>query len=340
MLRPAPAQSAVHRTGLRAAADSTPRNSSIENGVLVKHVSLRGDAQLASASLPAQSPSGGVPAATRLSLSEMTTYRWSFAEDVLAYQRAGIGAVGVWRPKLSQFGDERGVELIVDCGMSVSSLSWAGGFTGSHGHSFQESVDDARDAIEVAAALGSGCLVLVSGARAGHTLNHARRLLLDALQLLVEPAAALGVQLALQPVHPRLAGECSFLTSLDDTLEVIDRCGSDAVSLAFNVYHLWHEPRLIERIPAVAPLVSIVQLSDWRAGSQSEHDRCLPGDGEVPLDDVVAAFSAADYRGYFELEIWSEELWNSNYEQVVQECQSRFAAHCCRQNGDRDTVTF
>ena len=81
-----------------------------------------------------------------LSVNEMTTYRWSFEEDVTRYRDAGIEAIGVWRQKLADFGEERGLELLAHSGLKVSNLLWAGGFTGSDGHSYQEGLADAREA--------------------------------------------------------------------------------------------------------------------------------------------------------------------------------------------------
>src|SRR5262245_62293382 len=46
----------------------------------------------------------------RLSMNEMTTFRWSFEEDVAQYAAAGFSALGVWRQKLSDFGEETGIE--------------------------------------------------------------------------------------------------------------------------------------------------------------------------------------------------------------------------------------
>ena len=111
-----------------------------------------------------------------LSLNETTTFRWSFEDDVAHYAAAGIQAIGVWRQKLSDCGQERALELIRQHHLKVSHLFWAGGFTGSEGHSYRESMADTAEALRTAAALGAGCLVVCSGARAGHTFNHARRL--------------------------------------------------------------------------------------------------------------------------------------------------------------------
>lgn len=275
-------------------------------------------------------------------MSEMTTYRWSFAEDVAEYGRAGIGAIGVWRPKLTEFGEERGVELIRDSGLSVSSLSWAGGFTGSNGHSFRESADDAADAIRLAGAMHADCVVIVSGSRAGHTARHARRLLVEALDELGGLADRHGVWLAVQPIHRLFAREWSFLTTIDETLDAIDRCDSDRVRMAFNVYHLWQEPRLLERIPEIAGLLGLVQLSDWRDPPRSEHDRCLPGEGHIPLAEIVTALSEAGYSGFYELDIWSETLWNSDYHEVLETCASRFRSLCSlpAQHSETDADTI
>ena len=88
-----------------------------------------------------------------LSMNETTTYRWSFEEDVRQYAAAGYQAIGVWRQKLADFGEEKGIELLRESGLAVSSLLWAGGFTCSDGSTHRESVEDARESIRLAAAM-------------------------------------------------------------------------------------------------------------------------------------------------------------------------------------------
>ena len=57
-----------------------------------------------------------------LSMNEMTTYRWSFEEDVQHYSAAGIEAIGVWRQKLADYGEEKGIELLSETGRGNRSL--------------------------------------------------------------------------------------------------------------------------------------------------------------------------------------------------------------------------
>src|SRR3954470_14471410 len=104
----------------------------------------------------------------RLAISELTTFRWSFEKDIEQYQAAGISAIGVWRQKLADVGDEKGAEMLAQAKLAASSLQWAGGFTGSDGRSHEESLADARQAIATAAALRCRSLIIHSGARGVH----------------------------------------------------------------------------------------------------------------------------------------------------------------------------
>ena len=259
-----------------------------------------------------------------ISMNELTTYRWSFEEDVQRYAAAGLDAIGVWRQKLSDFGEEKGAELLAEHRLRVSSLNWAGGFTGSEGRSFKESVDDAREALRTARLLKSPCVIVYTGARAGHTHKHARRLLRTALAELAEPAAQMGVDLAIEPMHAGCAAEWTFLTSLDESLALLDELDSPAVKLVFDCYHLGHEPSIVQRIADLAPRTAIVQLGDARRPPSGEQDRCPLGEGCLPLADIVAEFQRAGYRGDFDIELLGEEIEVSDYGALI--AQSHRAA--------------
>lgn len=253
----------------------------------------------------------------RISVNELTTYRWTLEEDVQNYVKAGIQALGVWREKLTDFGEERGIELLRDHGLRVSSLLWAGGFTGSDGRSYKDSVQDAREAIRLAGALEAKCLVVYSGGRGLHTYNHARRLLCGALKDLLPLAEEFGVDLAIEPMHAGCAGNWTFLTSLDQALELIQSVGSPRVKLAFDSYHLAHETQIIDRIGDIAPLTAIVQLGDGRSAPCGEQNRCPLGEGNLPLEAVVREFCRHGYDGYFDVELMGEDIETTDYHELL-----------------------
>ncbi len=258
----------------------------------------------------------------KMSMNEVTTFRWSFEEDVIAYSKAGADAIGVWRPKIAEFGEERAVELLQEYQLPVASLSWAGGFTGTHGYCFRELIDDARDAILLAGKLHASCLVLNSGGRSGHTANHARRLLCEALVHLGDLAAEQQVELALQPGRPLLSDEWSFLNSLNEVMDVVDACDHPYVGMAFDAFHLAEDEQLVSRIGEVLPYVTTVQLSDVGSSPKTLTEQVMLGEGQLPLAAIVEAFDRGGYDGYYDVGIWSDRLWQSDYVGVIERCRT------------------
>jgi len=253
-----------------------------------------------------------------LSINEMTTYRWSFEEDVTRYQAAGIQAIGVWRQKLADFGEEKGVELLAASGLQVSNLLWAGGFTGSDGHSYQEGLTDAKEALHLAAALRTSHLVVHSGARNGHTQNHARRIFVSALGELLPLAEQLKIVLDIEPMHVGCAEGWTVLTSLDDAMSVIRKFNSPYLRLAFDTYHMGHDPQVVEQIAQIVPYIGIVHLADSKCPPDREQNRRQMGDGILPLPCIVKALRQGGYDGYYDVELIGEDIESCDYRELLE----------------------
>jgi len=253
----------------------------------------------------------------RLAVSELTTFRWSFEEDVAQYLAAGIRAIGVWRQKLADLGEGKGAQLLSESGIHVSSLQWAGGFTGCDGHSFEESLADARQAISTGAEIRAGCLIIHSGARGVHTHKHARRLFRQALDKLLPVAEERGVILAVEPMKGDCGGEFTFLNCLDETHDLVSTHPSPALGIALDVYHWGHQPEFIDRLPQLAPKLALVQLGDGHKPPSGEPNRCQLGDGTIPLRQIVRGLISAGYNGCFEVELMGEEIEAVDYRDVL-----------------------
>lgn len=259
-----------------------------------------------------------------LSINEMTTYRWSFEEDVTRYQSAGIEAIGVWRQKLADYGEQKGIKLLEHAGLKVSNLLWAGGFTGSDGHSYDESLDDAREAVELAGALSADCLVVYSGGRNGHTQNHARRLFATALEELLPLAERADVALAVEPMHSGCADEWTLLTTLDEAMTLIRGLDSPQLRLVFDTYHLGYDPRVVDAIAEVAPHIGVVHLGDGRCPPDREQNRYCLGEGTLPLAEIMATLKQVGYSGYYDVELMGEAIENCDYQQLLDRSKATF----------------
>ena len=260
----------------------------------------------------------------RLAMNETTTFGWQLDQEVEAFLKAGIHAMGVWREKLSDFGTEKGIELLADSGIAVSSLMWAGGFTGDV-RTHQESIDDAVEAVHLAASLHADCLIVYSGPQAGHIRRQAERLVDSALQAILPVAESEGVVIALEPVHQAVAVQWSFWNHLQQILDVLRRFDSKHLRMVFDTYHLMNEPRLIERIGEVVDLIALVQLSDARQPPRDEQNRCPLGDGCMPLHDIVAELLRTGYAGFFEVELHGEDCEALDNNELIQRSIEAFA---------------
>ncbi|MCA9239956.1 MAG: sugar phosphate isomerase/epimerase, partial [Planctomycetales bacterium] len=243
----------------------------------------------------------------RLSCSQLSTFRWSFEEDLYYYKLSGFEAIGLWRRKLLDFGLERAIELLAESGLTVSNLTWAGGFTGVDGRSFQESVHDARGALHLASAVGAQCLLVYAGGRNCHTLRHAQRLLCTALDELLPLAEQLNVPLAIKPTHPACSGEWSFLTTLEDTARVLESRPSRCLKMAFDTYHFPLHGEGLRVLEQLIPHIALVQLADAHTPHGIDLDRCPLGEGEVPVTQLVHALLRFGYDEYFDAELMGQD---------------------------------
>lgn len=256
----------------------------------------------------------------RISINELTTYGWSFREDVHQYVASGIPAMGVWRQKLADFGDEKGVRLLVESGIAVSNLFWAGGFTGTDGRSFSDSLDDALEAIQLANCMDASCLVFFTGSQGGHTSNHAWRLAKEAFVELSQVAEALQVTLAVEPMHVNCANKWTFMTELEDAHRMIDQVRSEQLKLVFDTFHFGHVD--LQRLEAMVDRIALVYLGDRREPPSHEQNRCLLGDGEVPLSEIVGALTAGGYEGYFDVKLRGRDVEQHTYDDILKHSKS------------------
>lgn len=260
-----------------------------------------------------------MPAFCTLSINELTTYRWTLDEDVFYAQRAGFDAIGLWRRKVSDFGESRAIELIQDSNLAVSSLSYAGGFTGRDGRTLDDSIRDGLAAVGAAARLNAGCLVVVAGGANGHIRPHRNRLFRQALDEMVMAAEVAGVTLALKPMHKACAGDWTFQNSLTEALDFVDRYNSPQLKLVYDLYHF---PQLVDDLTLVADLVprlALVQLGDARVPHSAEQERCRLGQGCLRVWETIAALQFAGYTGAFDVELMGAEIEVADYEELLAE---------------------
>ena len=251
--------------------------------------------------------------ALRIAVSQIATLRWDLGEELCHYTEHGFDAISLWRPKISDVSLSDARQLLASSGVRVSSLQWPGGFTGSEGHTFRESLEDACEAIDVAEQLQCPLIVLHPGGRAGHTLSHARRLIRLAIEELAPVAESAGVALAIKPAKDG----ASFLTNLNESVDLVHASGFTNVGLAIDLWTFSEELLLMENVRPVIEQTKVVSVADRTSNMSLEHERLPPGAGELPLLPLLSLLVESGFRGDIEFDPIGETVAAMGYEQLL-----------------------
>jgi sugar phosphate isomerase/epimerase len=95
--------------------------------------------------------------------------------------------------------------------------------------------------------------------------------------------------------------------------------------MVLDTYHVGQNRELVERAAEIAPHVAIVQLGDARRPPDGEQNRCLLGDGVLPLRDIVTALESAGYHGFYDVELHGEEIETADYHSLLDHAKQAFA---------------
>ncbi|MFZ2106853.1 MAG: hypothetical protein WAV18_16025 [Roseiarcus sp.] len=49
-----------------------------------------------------------------------------------------------------------------------------------------------------------------------------------------------------------------------------------------------------------------------------------PGEGILPLVEILRALDEIRYRGFYDVEIFSEDVWRSDYDVTLRKCRAFF----------------
>jgi len=265
---------------------------------------------------------------SRISLNQITTNRWTLAEAVDGCARNGIGWIGLWRDKVADCGLDKSARLVRDAGLRVSSLCRGGFFPARGTDALRARREDNRRAVDEAAALDTAVLVLVCGPPLDRDLDGARDQVAEGIADLVPYAAAAGVRLAIEPLHPMFAGDRSVIVTLAQATTLAERFPTDRVGVVVDAYHVWWDPDLRGQVSRAAGRIAGYHVSDWLAPPPDMLlGRGMMGDGLIDLRALRGAVEAAGYEGPIEVEIFNRSIWDAPGDEVLALIKERSLAH-------------
>ena len=252
---------------------------------------------------------------------------WSPEQVIEGCAQRGFGGITFWRRELGARAYEIG-QQVKAAGMQVTGLCRTPYITG------RESGTDSeiKDSIEMAAALGTDVLTIVTGGTEPQTKGvlESQKRLADRLAGMCAFAAEHHVKLALEPLNPMFGGNRTCIMSVRDALTVCDLIGADNVGIAVDVYHVWWDSDLEHSLADASGRILGYHLCDWL--EETSHmllDRGMMGDGVADLKSIRKWVEQAGYLGQCEVEIFSaENWWKRPPEEVLDMLVERFRTEC------------
>jgi sugar phosphate isomerase/epimerase len=154
-------------------------------------------------------------------------------------------------------------------------------------------------------------------------LSSARQHIQDCIAEVLPEARKAGVPLAIEPLHPMQVTRAAVNT-LEQALDMCDALG-DGVGVAVDVYHVWWDPKLAQQISRAGKRILGYHICDWLPATRDLfNDRGMMGDGVIDLPLIRSWVEAAGYRGFQEVEIFSElDWWKRDPDEVLRICKQR-----------------
>jgi sugar phosphate isomerase/epimerase len=274
----------------------------------------------------------------RLAMSEVTTFNWSIDDDIAAYARHRFPGVELWLNKVARNGapydtlpageiDDYAIGVLVRAldaaGLRAASVVCAGGLTASDEATRRERVSHLRFTVRFAAAVGAGCVLVVPGDLEGAGRAQAIERAASALGEALPDAHRHGVDLSIEPLRPV---HTDFVNTLPQAMDLVAAVDDPRCGICLDTFQVWRgaeeRDKVLGEVRDAGPRTQIVQVADSRVEPRSREDRLVPGEGVIPLEAMLAVLFATGYEGWLAVEIMSEELWASDYDDLLARCRA------------------
>jgi sugar phosphate isomerase/epimerase len=246
----------------------------------------------------------------------------TFADDVAACAAAGFPALEVWLTKLETHLETATAAetraLLAQSGVRLAAGAYQGGLLLSQGEARRAHFDHFRRRLELCEALAIPVVLLAPDFRQKVQPQDLQRAVVSLTQA-AQWAAGFGVRLALE----FRAGD-AFCTNLETAVQLVAACGEPNVGVNLDVVHFHTGPSKFDDLELLtADNLAFVQVADLAAVPRelaTDADRILPGDGDLPLEKLVAHLRARGYRGDVSVELMNPTLWQIKPSHLAQLC--------------------
>lgn len=251
----------------------------------------------------------------RLSVNSLSSYSWTFAQELALWRDLGIGWAGVIGAKLGDDADA-GLAQMTAAGIGISTVI-APGFDLAAPESWEASRSQLHAMIDSVAAHGGWSLYITPGRTTFAPWGEVLDLFARAAGPSADYARAKGVRLAFEP---SMRPDVSFINTIRDAIDGAQAAG---LGIVVDFGNCWMERDFRETLLSAAPHIALVQVGDTVVGpvqgpgQPAASGRVPFGEGDLPIARMLCDVRDTGYTGPIELELPGYLGETEGYEAVI-----------------------
>ena len=267
-----------------------------------------------------------------LSLSEISTVGATLRDDLRGYAAAGFDGIGIWEMKLGD--DEADLEAVRASGLRVTNCVPAvPSILPNTVIAGPEDVETRVDALCASmrrfARYDPDCVLCLTGPAGGRDEIRARALVVDGLRRIAAAADKAGIRLGLEPVHSSQREALTLVSTIPETLDLLEEAGLPTVGVMVDLWHVWDTPEIERDLAANVDRITGVHVADWFA--EERGDRALPGEGVSRTAELMRVLREAGWRGAWDVEVFGDperpdSLWALGVDEAARRARAAVAA--------------
>ncbi len=265
-----------------------------------------------------------------LGFNGATTMRATLEEDVKAASSAGFKALEIWAGKMNHYLQSHTLNdlraLFTSNGIQPVSINSIEHIT-FKGDGYSEIREQCRRYSEIAEAVGCDKIVVVpSPTPPGATWADIKRESIRVLSDLAQIAAAHHVNLAYEFLGQP---DCSVST-LAQCWEIVREADLPNVGLVLDTFHFHAGGSALDSILQVDPakiyIFHINDAEDRPRATLTDAHRLLPGEGVIPLLDILSNLRIIGFDGLCSIELFRPDYWKRPPRELAADARTKTTA--------------
>ena len=253
----------------------------------------------------------------RAALNAVTLRRGlSPLEAVRVAGEAGFESVGLWFDALQAYEKKEGsLDTLLESDwmkkLQVEEMCYLGGWMWATGEAREQALQAAEDRAEMAAEIGAPVVIACASGGTGDPAQAA-----EDFRAIADIGAKYGVCMALEFI-----GVFEQYHDIRSGLELVRAADHPNAKLLIDVFHAFRGGATVDdfKLPRGSE-IGLVHINDVPAGDimqMNDSHRVLPGEGVLPLAQVLENLEQGGYEGALSVEVFSEALWALPLEEIA-----------------------